>query len=306
MVLLGLPAAAQTSLEMSPMGTATLISPYYFGPNAFPVPEMLDGRVSETLRVELAADRFYGHRGDRTTDVAFKINIPLWTPRANLTVWMPAVEWFRNTDLNMAECRVLPEHREAARKGHESGDVYLSIDMHLLTERKFRPDITVRAALKTASGNAYYLARYYDSPGYFFDASIAKSFALGRGPMNHRLRVVLSAGFLCWQTDNGRQNDATMFGAMLKYENRRFSVSQSFSGYSGWEHTLKEGGAAHDIPVTLRTNFSYRIRSWEIVAVYQYGLRDWPYQQVRIGFAKSWDILKRGRKVVGRGSAGGE
>lgn len=287
-------ASAQTPLDKSDLNRATLISPYYFGPNAFPVPEMLDGRVSPALRLELSGDRYLGRRGDTTTDIAFKLNIPLWTRRANLTLWMPAVEWFRNTDKNMDVCRVQEQFRNAARSGRESGDIYLSIDMQLLAERKFLPDLTLRAALKTASGNSYHLARYYDSPGYFFDASLAKSFALGSGSKNHRLRLAVSGGFLCWQTDNGRQNDAVMYGAMVKYENRFMTLSQAFGGYEGWEHDAKVDGAlAHDMPRSLRTNLTFKIKMFELILAYQYGLRDYPYQQFKVGMAVNFDILKK-------------
>ena len=36
------------------LGVPTGITPAYFGPNAFPVPDMLDGRVQNHLRVEIA------------------------------------------------------------------------------------------------------------------------------------------------------------------------------------------------------------------------------------------------------------
>ena len=122
---------------------------------------------------------------------------------------MPVMEWYRNSDENMDVCRIPEEHREDARKGHLSGDVYVSTDIQVLKEKRWRTDWVVRAALKTASGGEYYHARYYDSPGYFFDTSLGKSFSLGRdAKWNHRLRGALSTGFLCWQTDNGRQNDA--------------------------------------------------------------------------------------------------
>lgn len=293
-------AGAQTALDKSPLNTATLVSPYYFGPNAFQVPDMLDGRVSETLRVELTGDYFRGDRGDHTADAALKVNVPLWTRRANLSLWMPVMEWYRNSDENIAVCRIQPAHQGEARKGHLSGDVYVSMDMQLVREGLWRgkqkkgvPDWALRAALRTASGGEYYLARYYDGPGYFFDTFLAKSFALGHGTWNHRLRVVASSGFLCWQTDNGRQNDAVQYGVMLKWENRHFSLSQAFGGYNGWEHNASNGGAlAHDRPMTLKTHFAYHIKQWEIVAVWQYGLRDYPYQQVRLGLAYNWDILK--------------
>ena len=259
-------AVAQTPLDKPSLSDVTLISPYYFGPNAFAVPEMLDGRVSRDLRVELAGDYFNGYRGDHTGDISLKVNIPLWTDRANLSLWMPVMEWYRNSDENMDVCRIPEEHREDARKGHLSGDVYVSTDIQVLKEKH---------------------ARYYDSPGYFFDTSLGKSFSLGRdAKWNHRLRGALSTGFLCWQTDNGRQNDAVQFGAMIKWENRYFSLSETFAGYSGWEHNASNGGdQAHDVPMVLRTDMIVHVKQFDIVAAYQYGLHDYPYHQVRLGVA---------------------
>ena len=286
---------AQTPLDKPSLRQVTQISPYYFGPNAFAVPEMLDGRVQRELRVELAGDYFHGRRGDHTEDVSLKLNIPLWTDRANLSVWMPVMEWYRNSDENIQTCRIQPEHQAKARKGSLMGDVYLSIDMQLLKERRYRPDWVLRAALKTASGGDFYLARYYDSPGYFFDTSVAKSFTVGKNKTwHHQLRAALSTGFLCWQTDNGRQNDAVQFGVMAKYENRHFSLSETFAGYSGWEHNASNGGdLAHDRPTVLRTDVVCHIKQFDIVAAYQYGLRDYPFHQVRLGLAYKWDVLKK-------------
>ena len=51
-----LSSIAQTELSQSPMNVPSLISPYYFGPNAFPVPDMLDGRVEDELRIFLTED----------------------------------------------------------------------------------------------------------------------------------------------------------------------------------------------------------------------------------------------------------
>ncbi len=288
---------AQTALDKPDLHTATLISPYYFGPNAFAVPDMLDGRVSGDLRVELAGDYFKGERGDKTWDAALKVNIPLWTRRANLTIWMPVQEWYKNTDRNITACHIQPAHQQEAKKGHLGGDVYLSVDMQLMTEKKYRPDWTLRAALRTASGGKYYLARYYDSPGYFFDTSLGKSLRLGHGEWNHSLRLAVSSGFLCWQTDNGRQNDAIQYGVMLKWENKYFTLAEAFGGYSGWEHTVGNNGEnANDQPMTLKTNLSVHIKKWDIVAAYQYGIKDYPYQQIRLGAAYRLDILSKLKK----------
>ena len=69
-----LSSIAQTELSQSPMNVPSLISPYYFGPNAFPVPDMLDGRVEDELRIELSGDYFLGERGDHTENVFLKAN----------------------------------------------------------------------------------------------------------------------------------------------------------------------------------------------------------------------------------------
>ena len=286
--------AAQTSLEKSALNTATLISPYYFGPNAFAVPEMLDGRVQHELRIELAGDYFMGYRNDWTSDVALKLNIPLWTDRANLSLWMPVMEWYHNSDKNIERCRILDEHKADAKKGRLSGDVYVSTDIQLMKEKVVRPDWVLRAALKTASGGEYYHARYYDGPGYFFDTTLGKSFALGADAQrNHRLRVAVSAGFLCWQTDNGRQNDAVQYGMMAKWETHRFSLAESLTGYNGWENGCRNGGKeAHDQPMVLRTDFKVHLKHTDLVAAYQYGLRDYPFHQFRIGLAYRINVLK--------------
>mgnify|MGYP006872995275 CR=1 FL=1 len=52
------------------------------------------------------------------------------------------------------------------------------------------------------------------------------------------------------------------------------------------------GDTAHDRPVVLRTDLACHIKQFDIVAAYQYGLRDYPYHQVRLGVAYRWDVLK--------------
>ena len=288
-------AYAQTSLDKPDRTETTMISPYYFGPNAFPVPDMLDGTVQHDLRIELDGNHFFGTRGDHTTDLTLKAYIPLFTDRVNLTAWMPIVEWYRNSDESLAVCRLAEKALTdpKARKGCISGDVYISTDIHLIRQKRYVPDIALRAALKTASGNDYQSARNYDSPGYFFDATVAKSFALG-AIKQHDLRVALSGGFLCWQTNNARQNDAIMFGLMVKWTYKRLMLEQTLRGYSGWEHsTTRDKDLAHDRPVVLKTRAAYRFGKWEALASYQYGMRDYPFHQMQLGVAYHINILKK-------------
>ncbi len=290
LILTSFPLHAQTSLESSSLAVPTCISPYYFGPNAFAIPDMLDGTTERDLRVEVVADHFAGFEKDKTTDVAFKIQIPLFTERANLSVWMPVMEWYENTLERQQTCRL---QDSVALRGCLAGDVYVSTDIWALQSERHWVDLTVRAAIKSASGGGYTEARYYDNPGYFFDVTLAKPIRF-KDSFLEELRFAVSTGFLCWQTDNGRQNDAVMYGAMIKLKTKHFTLSETFGGYAGWEgrdcKVQKE--IAHDCPMSLKTNLTAHYKQFEVLFQYQYGLQDWPFHQFRVGVAYNFDVLK--------------
>lgn len=279
-------AMAQTEIERPNLGVPSKIAPAYFGPNAFPVPDMLDGRTSSKLKLELYGDCFLGTTtsnvaDDITGDIFAKLTIPLFTPKANLTVWMPIFEYYY-TSAEVNALRRLPHTGDL--QGLDSGDVYVSADVRILSQERHYVDMAARAVLKTASANKFAEGRCYDAPGYFFDVALGHSFNLVGG--NHYLRLAASGGFLCWQTDNGRQNDAVMYGAMLAYRLKRFSIDATLGGYIGWE---RDG----DSPMTLKTNLSYHIDNLTLRLGYQVGLNDWPYHQIRIGATYAFDILSK-------------
>ena len=286
---------AQTPVEHPDRHSVTLISPYYFGPNAFPIPNTLDGTVSSKLRAELATDYFWGERGDRTCDVAASLNIPLFSDRVNISAWMPVTEWWKNSDENIDVCRLADKADDNPRikNGHGVGDVFVSTDVQLLREGKCLPALAVRLAFKTASSDDdYCTARFYDSPGYYFDLSAGKYLLQLNDGFFRGMRCTTSFGFLCWQTDNGRQNDAIMYGIQLKLLTRAFTLSETFGGYGGWENGISNGGSvAHDRPMSLKTRISIPVKKFEIVSAYQYGLRDYPYQQFTIGIAYNYNII---------------
>ena len=284
LVVLGV-ANAQTDIVQPNLGVPTKIAPAYFGPNAFPVPDMLDGRTSSELKLELYGDCFLGTTtgsiaDDVTSDLFAKLTIPLFTPTANLTVWMPIFEYFY-TSSEVNSLRRLPH--TGSLQGMDSGDVYVSADVRILSQEKHHIDIAARAVLKTASANQFAKGRCYDAPGYFFDVAFGRGFQLGK---YSNLRVALSGGFLCWQTDNGRQNDAVMYGALLAYNYKRFSIDTCLGGYAGWEN---DG----DRPMTLKTSLSYRIGDFSLRLMHQVGFNDWPYHQIRFGATYSFDMLGR-------------
>lgn len=291
MLLTILPSPLTTGLLRA--AEPTKVSPYYFGPNAFPIPEIMD-RTQSRLVVEVDGNYFSGTRGDHTTDITLKTIIPLFTSRANLSIWLPVTEWYRHSDRYLADCGIEPPYDEKAWRGALTGDVYVTTDIQILEEKRLVPDLTIRAALKTASGGQSGEARYYDCPGYFFDMAVGKTFTLSSA-MDLRLRAAASAGFLCWQTAKDRQNDAVMYGVKLGLSLRRVSLSATFAGYSGWEHlATTPAELARDHPMSLRTRLQWELRSrWQLFAQYEHGFADYPYRHVGIGVACCIPVLPR-------------
>lgn len=265
---------AQVPVIQPDLSKSTGIAPAFFGPNAFQVPEMFSGTFSGNFSIELAGDFIVGNlvegQVDRTTDLAARIRIPLFSPRVNLSLWMPLTEWYTMSPAVMAARRI---GEGISPSGHELGPAFISVDMLLMKENPStaKPEIGLRIALRTASEDkAFASARSYDCPGYFFDACVGKTFG--------SFHLAVSTGFLCWQTDNGRQNDAVIFGVSGSYTHNYFKFSAQYGGYWGWE---RHG----DFPRTLRARADFGPEKWSFrpMIAWQHGFNDWPFDQYRIG-----------------------
>lgn len=247
------------------------VSPLYFGPNALPVPDMIEGKVSPELYTEITSDFHKGFRGDRTWTISAKVNIPLFSPRVNLSLWMPVTEFYSHTPESLSWQNPL----EPQMKGCEAGNVYISTDIQILRESTIKPDFAIRAALITASGNDEH-ARYFDAPGYFFDGSISKSASLSKEGFFKEIRLTASGGFLCWQTEKGGQNDAYMYGVKATLSTQIFNISATWQGYSGWQGN-------GDCPMVVRADAVFKAGNFRPLLRYEYGVRDFPYHGFRFG-----------------------
>ena len=253
----------------------TGVAPAFFGPNALPVIEMSDGRTSDKLQLELAADGYFGYNGDKTADLFARVRVPLFTRWASLSVWMPVYEWYTQTD----------------GTGSGAGDVYLATEVQVLHNDWFKtdnaryiPQATLRLGMKTASGGQFERKRHFDSPGYFFDLSIGQSIPVG--PVD--IRFAGSVGFLCWQTGEARQNDAVMYGLQAKMKHEYLSLVATWAGYWGWEHY-------GDAPMILNVRATGHIQGFEPFVQYQWGIQDYPFHQLRVGLVYNIAILNRNK-----------
>lgn len=294
-------ALAQTTIVRPDLHTDTKIAPLYFGPNAFPVPEMLDDAIAPTLQVTAAGTEHWGDFGDRATDALLRLRVPLFTPRANLVLWVP-IEHYRLTQQWKEHARI---GSNPTTSGTAIGTAFVTTDVLLMRETRRRPAMSLRAAIKTASEDSWQDARYYDCPGYFFDAAFGKGITFD-GSWLQSLRLGASAGFLCWQTDNGRQNDATMYGVELKAKFRYVELSQDLRGYCGWEGdgdrpmVMKSQIAGHfpfrRAPKYPTGNQNERSKpTFSPFLCYEKGLRDYPYQSFSAGITIDFDISRKQR-----------
>lgn len=284
LLLLFFPIAtlAQTVIVRPDLHSDTKIAPAYFGPNAFPVPDMLDESISSKLEVSLSGDIFKGDFGDKTQAIGARIRVPLFSSRVNLSAWVPVLEHYTLTPAWKENARIEGQEKNS---GCDFGSAIISTDILLMKETAKRPAWALRAALKTASEDSWAMARYYDCPGYYFDTSFGKELTIKNSYLK-ALRLGASGGFLCWQTDNGRQNDATMYAVQFKVKFRHFDFSQDLRGYAGWE---KDG----DCPMVIKTQVQGHFQRFHPYISYQKGLQDYPYQQFSVGLSVDFDILRK-------------
>lgn len=168
-------------------------------------------------------------------------------------------------------------------KGISNGDIYIRTRIRLLKESRRAPAIILNSTLKTASGTDFESRRYFDTPGYYFDLELGKSF-MTHGNVVKEIRGAMDAGFLCWETSGSRQNDAPMYGASVIFSNDLLDWEHSLSGYCGW---MRNG----DAPLVYSTKLNLSLRHLDIFVRYQYGITDFPFHHLQLGVSMQFAVL---------------
>ena len=260
----------------------------WFGPNANPVPEFTDARIPAKTTITLMGDYYFGF-GDQTKNGYFKIEIPLLSERVSLKIWTSLFE-----NYNVTEAISLQRNMANGNtSGKAAGDFYVQTRISILKEKKYAPAIILNSTLKTASGTNFNERRYFDTPGYYFDLEAGKSI-FTKSNFISEIRGVANVGFLCWETTNSRQDDAPMYGGKLIVGNKNWKLENTLSGYWGWIHTHNGLSPLHDYgdaPLVYAAKFSIMKGYMDYFAQYQYGIKDFPYHQIRVGISFPVEIL---------------
>jgi len=257
---------------VTPWQRYLIMSPAYFGPNAFPVPDIKQGLLQNNLQIETALEGHYNSH-EQTNNLFTKIFIPLLKDKVGIQLSMVPIEFF-SYDTVIRDERF---SRNYEGTGSAFGDLYISTQIQLLKDHPKWPDLLLGINLRTASGDEFGSARFADAPGYYFDLSAGKTFAF-KNSSNNSIRIYAMLGFYVWQTNlaDHIQDDALLFGAGFQVQSKSFSLSNELGGFYGY---LNNG----DRPIVLRSRIqSKRDKSLNFSFQFEHGLQDYNFRSIRL------------------------
>lgn len=245
----------------------------FFGPNAFPVPEIQNAKLPDRHSVEVSSDVFWGF-GDETQSLSTKLSYVFIPGRLVVSGWGVLFEHYKTTtEVRDSRASII----EDAEENIFIGDFYISTLISLVKEKKYFPALNLDLVLKTSSSSSPKGARFFDTPGYFFNLTAGKSQKFSNSFFDE-LRLTGNIGFLCYQTNKYYQNDAPLYGFVLDVVSGNFTLQNTVAGYSGW---LKKG----DRPKVYRAKLTYKTGGVGFFTQYQHSLRDYPFKRLQTGLS---------------------
>ncbi|MDR1224160.1 MAG: hypothetical protein LBL07_14965 [Tannerella sp.] len=246
----------------------------YFGPNAFPMPELRNGYLGTRWEVELRGE-YHDSEGDRTKDVYARLFIPVAEGRAGVEVNCVIYEYYNMTGETVEE-----RHAAGSYWDHGAhGDIIVSSFYQLVKSEKWA-DMMLEATLKTASGNRLVDARFTDAATYWFNVNIGRNL-YKRPDGKFHLRIQGLAGFYCWMTNDmvHRQNDALIYAAGISGAFKNLTLNADIAGIYGY----KNNG---DRPLQLRTKLNYEYKKNILSFRYRHGMKDALYDTLSLAYIR--------------------
>jgi hypothetical protein len=248
-------------------------SPRYFGPNAFPLPELRSGTINNRYEVEIRGE-YHTYEGDQTKDIYGRIFIPVAAGKAGIEVSY-SHEYYYMT-------RETVEERQAAGqtwKNGARGDVIVSAFYELFGKNKWI-DIQLEATLKTASGKRLSDARHTDAASYWFDLNFSRNL-IKKNESATFLRLQGLAGFYCWMTNSivHRQNDAFLYSGGINGGYKKWSIQADIVGFYGYRNN-------GDRPLILRTKLNFEHKKNVLSFRYRHGINDFLYDTYSLAYIR--------------------
>ena len=249
-------------------------SPRYFGPNAFPLPEVRGGYLDKKFEVEVRGE-YHFYEGDQAKDIYGRLYIPVAEGRAGIEVSYVFIEYYYMT-------KETAEERHAAGqtwKNGANGDAIFSAYYQLFAKNKW-VDLVFEATLKTASGNRIADARYTDAATYWYDVNAGFNLFKSADSKSF-LRLQGLVGFYCWMTNSivNRQNDAYLYSAGICGKYKNLTVQADMVGFRGY---MNYG----DRPLILRSKLNYEFKNNVLSFRYKHGIKDYLYDTYSLAYIR--------------------
>ncbi len=249
----------------------------YFGPNALPVPDLRDGRVSSQYRFEIRPEAQLS-KGDQTYDLYTSFIAPLGKNIASFEVFLVPSEYYKLDTITRD--KRLARHINA--EGYCGGDFWFGTNIQIVRDKRF-PDLVFSAYFKTASGTNLSDARYTDAPAYYMLLNAGKDIYQNK---DNTLRLYGHLGAYIYQTwsDTNSQDDAYAYALGIKYSSPNFYLTAELSAYHGY---LNNG----DQPAVLRFQYALKKEHFDWRWRYQYGIHDFEYQSFSFAMIYKFDTF---------------
>lgn len=247
----------------------------FMGPNALPVPDIRSGSINQKQFVSIVGVGHYSSF-DRTYNPTVKAYSPFANGRVAIEAWSALFEYYNTDSLTLVERKAWDKNS----KGYSSGDIYIATLVQVVKGHSYLPDMLISINIKTASGGNLEALRHTDTPGYYFDLSMGKSFRMAE---NSTLRPFGLIGFYVYQTHQPMhlQNDAILWGIGFDYCFPKFSVTSSLGGYYGY---FNQG----DRPIVFRLKTKSKLsRNFDALCGVQLGIKDNNYMSIYFGLQYS-------------------
>ena len=249
-------------------------SPRFFGPNAFPLPELRSGYLDKKWEVEVRGE-YHTYTGDQTKDIFARLFIPVAGGRAGLEVSYIFYEYYNMTPETVAE-----RHAAGQYWAHgTNGDVVISSFYQLFNNNKW-VNLLFEATTKTTSGKRLVDARHTDAAAYWFDLNAGNYIFRGADSLTY-IRIQALAGFYCWMTNDiiHRQNDAFLFSVGSSGGYKNLTVHADITGFYGY---LNNG----DRPLLLRAKLNYEYKKNILSFRYKHGVHDFLYDTYSLAYIR--------------------
>ena len=249
-------------------------APRYFGPNAFPFPELRSGYIGDKWEVEVRGE-YHTYEGDQTKDIYGRLLVPVAGGRAGFEVSYTFYEYYLMTPETMEE-----RHAAGQSWKHGSKGDLIFCSFYQILRNNNRVDILLEASLKTASGDRLADARHTDAATYWIDINTG-FYLLKSADLSSFVRLQGLAGFYCWMTNDivHRQNDSFLYSAGFSGKIKNLTYQADLVGFKGY----KNNG---DRPLVLRTKLNYELKKNILSLRYKHGINDYLYDTYSLAYIR--------------------